>query len=96
MRAVAAGDAVLSAAVTRRLLDQVARRLPVAVSRQVDELQRLTAREQEVLRMLATGLSNAEIAGALVVSEATVKSHVSSLLGKLGLRDRAPGRDLRI
>lgn len=88
VRAVAAGDAVLSAAVTRQLLDQVARRLPVAVSRQADELQRLTAREQEVLRMLAAGLSNAEIAEALIVSEATVKSHVSSLLGKLGLRDR--------
>ncbi|MEO8969053.1 MAG: response regulator transcription factor [Solirubrobacteraceae bacterium] len=88
VRAVAAGDAVLSAAVTRQLLDQVARRLPVAVSRQADELQRLTAREQEVLRMLAAGLSNAKIAEALIVSEATVKSHVSSLLGKLGLRDR--------
>ncbi|MDQ2896934.1 MAG: response regulator transcription factor [Actinomycetota bacterium] len=88
VRAVAAGDAVLSAAVTRQLLDQVARRLPVAVSRQADELQRLTVREQEVLRMLAAGLSNAEIAEALIVSEATVKSHVSSLLGKLGLRDR--------
>jgi len=88
VRAVAAGDAVLSGAVTRQLLDQVARRLPVAVSHQAGELERLTAREQEVLRMLATGLSNAEIAAALVVSEATVKSHVSSLLGKLGLRDR--------
>jgi DNA-binding NarL/FixJ family response regulator len=86
VRAVAAGDAVLSAAVTRQLLDQVARRLPAPVSR--DELDLLTEREQEVLRMLANGLSNAEIAAALVVSEATVKSHVSHLLGKLGLRDR--------
>ncbi|MDX6641669.1 MAG: hypothetical protein QOF12_2680 [Solirubrobacteraceae bacterium] len=88
VRAVAAGDAVLSAAVTRQLLDQVARRLPAAVSRQPSEMAALTQREQEVLRMLASGLSNAEIAAALVVSEATVKSHVSGLLGKLGLRDR--------
>jgi DNA-binding NarL/FixJ family response regulator len=88
VRAVAAGDAVLSAAVTRQLLDQVARRLPAAVSRRTDELDLLTEREQEVLRMLANGLSNAEIAAALVLSEATVKSHVSNLLRKLGLRDR--------
>jgi len=88
VRAVAAGDAVLSATVTRQLLDQVARRLPAAVSRQPDALATLTEREREVLRMLAAGLSNAEIAAALVVSEATVKSHVSHLLGKLGLRDR--------
>jgi DNA-binding NarL/FixJ family response regulator len=88
VRAVAAGDAVLSAAVTRQLLDQVARRLPAPVSRQPADLDLLTEREHEVLRMLANGLSNAEIAAALVVSEATVKSHVSHLLGKLGLRDR--------
>jgi DNA-binding NarL/FixJ family response regulator len=88
VRAVAAGDAVLSAQVTRQLLDQVARRLPAAVSRQPTKLDSLTQRELEVLRMLASGLSNAEIAAALVVSEATVKSHVSALLGKLGLRDR--------
>jgi DNA-binding NarL/FixJ family response regulator len=88
VRAVAAGDAVLSAAVTRQLLDQVARRLPAAVSRRPDELNLLTEREREVLRMLANGLSNGEIATALVVSEATVKSHVSHVLGKLGLRDR--------
>jgi DNA-binding NarL/FixJ family response regulator len=88
VRAVAAGDAVLSAAVTRQLLDQVARRLPAPVSRRSADLDLLTEREHEVLRMLANGLSNAEIATALVVSEATVKSHVSRLLGKLGLRDR--------
>jgi DNA-binding NarL/FixJ family response regulator len=87
VRAVAAGDAVLSAAVTRQLLDQVARRLPAPVSRGPADID-LTEREHEVLRMLANGLSNAEIAAALVVSEATVKSHVSHLLGKLGLRDR--------
>jgi DNA-binding NarL/FixJ family response regulator len=88
VRSVAAGDAVLSPAVTRQLLDQVGRRLPAAVSQAPDTLAELTEREREVLRMLAAGLSNAEIADALVVSEATVKSHVSNLLGKLGLRDR--------
>ena len=88
VQAVAAGDAVLSAGVTRRLLDQVAHRLPTPVSRAPDALAGLTEREHEVLRLLAGGRSNAEIAAALVVSEATVKSHVSNLLGKLGLRDR--------
>jgi DNA-binding NarL/FixJ family response regulator len=88
VRAVAAGDAVLSPAVTRQLLDQVGRRLPAAVSQEPESLAQLTEREREVLRMLAAGLTNAEIAGVLVVSEATVKSHVSNLLGKLGLRDR--------
>jgi DNA-binding NarL/FixJ family response regulator len=88
VRAVAAGDAVLAPAVTRQLLDQVARRLPAAVSHTPDALARLTDREQQVLRMLAAGLSNAEICEALVLSEATVKTHVSNLLGKLGLRDR--------
>jgi DNA-binding NarL/FixJ family response regulator len=88
VRAVAAGDAVLAPAVTRQLLDQVARRLPAAVLHTPDALARLTDREQQVLRMLAAGLSNAEICEALVLSEATVKTHVSNLLGKLGLRDR--------
>ena len=88
VRAVAAGDAVLSPAVTRQLLDQVARRLPAAVTQTPEALTQLTDREREVLRMLAAGLTNAEIAHALVLSEATVKSHVSNLLGKLGLRDR--------
>jgi DNA-binding NarL/FixJ family response regulator len=88
VRAVAAGDAVLAPAVTRQLLDQVGRRLPAAVSRTPDGLGELTDREQEVLRMLAVGMSNAEIARGLVVSEPTVKTHVSNLLGKLGLRDR--------
>jgi DNA-binding NarL/FixJ family response regulator len=88
VRSVAAGDAVLSPSITRQLLDQVGRRLPAAVDRAPDALAQLTEREQEVLRMLAAGLANAEIAEALIVSEATVKSHVSNLLGKLGLRDR--------
>jgi DNA-binding NarL/FixJ family response regulator len=88
VRAVAAGDAQLSPAVTKRLLDQVARRLPAAVDHDDALLEELTAREREVLRLLAVGMSNAEIGEALVVSEATVKTHVSSVLGKLGLRDR--------
>ena len=88
VRAVAAGDAVLAPAVTRQLLDQVGRRLPAATSRTLEALGDLTDREEQVLRMLAVGLSNAEIAEALVVSEPTVKTHVSNLLGKLGLRDR--------
>ena len=87
VRAVAAGDAVLAPAVTRQLLDQVGRRLPTAVSRTPLEAE-LTEREREVLSMLATGMSNSEISEALVLSEATVKTHVSNLLGKLGLRDR--------
>jgi DNA-binding NarL/FixJ family response regulator len=86
--AVAAGDAVLGPSVTRQLLDQVARRLPPAVDRSDDALADLTTREREVLSLLASGLSNAEIADALVVAEPTVKSHVSNLLAKLGLRDR--------
>ena len=88
VQAVAAGDAVLSAPVTRRLLDQIAHRLPAPVKRDDGALASLTDRELEVLRLLAAGMSNAEIAAALVVSEPTVKSHVSNLLGKLGLRDR--------
>jgi DNA-binding NarL/FixJ family response regulator len=85
---IAAGDAQLSPAVTKRLLDQVARRLPAAVQRDTGSLAQLTEREHEVLRLLAVGMSNAEIAGALFVSEPTVKTHVSGVLQKLGLRDR--------
>jgi DNA-binding NarL/FixJ family response regulator len=88
VRSVAAGDAVLSPTVTRQLLDQVGRRLPAPVSQAPEALAELTEREQEVLRMLAAGLSNAELAEAMFLSEATVKTHVSNLLGKLGLRDR--------
>jgi DNA-binding NarL/FixJ family response regulator len=88
VRTVAAGDAQLSPAVTKRLLDQVARRLPAPVERDAGSLSELTDREREVLRLMAVGMSNAEIAAALVVSEPTVKTHVSSVLQKLGLRDR--------
>jgi DNA-binding NarL/FixJ family response regulator len=87
VRAVAAGDAVLAPAITRQLLNQVGRRLPTAVTRTPADAE-LTAREREVLSMLAAGMSNSEISEALVLSEATVKTHVSNLLGKLGLRDR--------
>jgi DNA-binding NarL/FixJ family response regulator len=87
IRIVAGGDALLAPSVTRRLLERFARTLP---QRDVstEALAGLTARETEVLRLLAGGLSNAEIAAELVVSEATVKTHISSLLRKLGLRDR--------
>ena len=88
VRTVAAGDAQLSPAVTKRLLNQVARRLPAAVQRDTESLAQLTEREREVLRLLAAGMTNAEIAVALVVSEPTVKTHVSNVLQKLGLRDR--------
>ena len=88
VRAVAAGDAQLSPAVTKRLLDQVARRLPPSVEHDQSALAHLTNRETEVLRLIAAGMSNAEIGQALVVSEPTVKTHVSSVLQKLGLRDR--------
>jgi DNA-binding NarL/FixJ family response regulator len=88
VRVVAAGDALLTPAVTRQLLDRVARRLPAPVSRGPGSLEDLTEREREVLELLARGMSNAEIAEALVVGEATVKTHVSNVLTKLGLRDR--------
>ena len=87
IRIVADGDALLAPSVTRRLLERFASTLP---RRDVstEALAALTTRETEVLRLLAGGLSNAEIAAELVVSEATVKTHISSLLRKLGLRDR--------
>jgi len=89
IRVIAAGDALLAPSVTRRLLGQFARTLPGPRARASPaSLPALTERETEVLRLLAAGLSNAELAGRLYISEATVKSHVSSLLRKLGLRDR--------
>ena len=89
VRAIAAGDAVLSPAITRQLLDRVARRLPPAAGSADDSAAAaLTEREREVLQLVAAGMSNAEIARALVVAEPTVKTHVSNVLGKLGLRDR--------
>jgi DNA-binding NarL/FixJ family response regulator len=92
IRAVAAGDAVVAPSVTRRLLDKVADRLPDPGGRADpgpdERLSRLTDREVEVLRELAGGLSNAEIAQRLCLSEATVKTHVGRVLNKLDLRDR--------
>jgi DNA-binding NarL/FixJ family response regulator len=91
IRVVARGDAVVSPRVTRRLLDAFAHELPGTdgeSERWVRELDELTDREREVLVAMAEGLSNAEIAQQLFVSEATVKSHVGRILAKLGLRDR--------
>ncbi|SHH61283.1 two component transcriptional regulator, LuxR family [Jatrophihabitans endophyticus] len=87
IRVVAAGDAMLAPQVTRRLLQRFAQ-LPTADAPRPDALAALTAREVEVLHALARGLSNAEAAAALFVSEATVKTHVAHLLDKLQLRDR--------
>lgn len=87
IRVVAAGDALLAPSVTRRLIEEFASR-PRPASRKVKELESLTEREQEVLREVARGLTNAEIAQRLFVSETTVKTHVAHLLDKLELRDR--------
>jgi DNA-binding NarL/FixJ family response regulator len=87
VRTVAAGDALLAPAVTRRLVERFVR-TPGPSARQQQDLARLTERELEVLLLVARGLSNAEIAGELFLSEATVKTHVTRLLTKLGLRDR--------
>lgn len=88
IRIVAAGEALLAPSVTRRLLDRIASRLPRASDDPIPALSELTEREMEVLKLMARGLSNAEIAEKLVVSETTVKTHVSRVLGKLDLRDR--------
>jgi DNA-binding NarL/FixJ family response regulator len=87
VRVVAAGDALLAPGVTRRLVSEFARLRP-ALPTQPEALEELTPRETEVLRLLAEGLSNAEIAERLVVTEETVKTHVSRVLRKLDLRDR--------
>jgi DNA-binding NarL/FixJ family response regulator len=87
VRRVAAGDALLAPSVTRRLIEAFARR-PPETAPSPSRLASLTARERDILLLLARGRSNAEIAGELYVSETTVKTHVGHLLAKLGLRDR--------
>nr|WP_255596283.1 response regulator transcription factor [Cellulomonas sp. C5510] len=93
IRAVATGDAVVSPRVTRRMLELFAEELPSAVAdaarpRDDARLAELTQREREVLLAVAEGLSNAEVAQRLFLSEATVKTHVGRILAKLGVRDR--------
>jgi DNA-binding NarL/FixJ family response regulator len=87
IRVVAAGDALLAPSVTRRLIEAFARR-PASVAPAPSRLSSLTPRERDILLLVARGLSNTEIAAGLVVSEATVKTHIGHLLAKLGLRDR--------
>ena len=89
IRVVAAGESLLAPSVTRRLIEEFVRRSPREPRRDTVGLDTLTERELEVWRAVATGRSNQEIAADLVVSYATVKTHVSSLLMKLGCRDRA-------
>jgi DNA-binding NarL/FixJ family response regulator len=88
VRTAARGEALLDPGVTRRLVEQHIRRLPAATSGHPEQLRSLTSREHDVLRGLVRGRSNAEIAAALYLGETTVKTHVASVLRKLGLRDR--------
>jgi DNA-binding NarL/FixJ family response regulator len=87
VRVAAAGDALLAPAITRRLIEEFVRRPPPG-SGLPTELSQLTERELEVLKLIARGLSNAEIAAELYLSEATVKTHITHVLTKLNLRDR--------
>jgi DNA-binding NarL/FixJ family response regulator len=87
VRTVAAGDEIVDAAVTRRLVERLADR-PRRADGTPESLGALTGRELEVMRLVAAGLSNAEIATRLVLADATVKTHVASILRKLGARDR--------
>jgi DNA-binding NarL/FixJ family response regulator len=88
IRVVHSGDALLAPSVTKRLIDEFAHRpLPEGTS-QVEALEELTSREREVLSLVAKGMSNAEIAQSLFLSEGTVKTHIKRIFYKLGLRDR--------
>jgi RNA polymerase sigma factor (sigma-70 family) len=84
---VAGGDALLSPSVTRKVIDRATSRPEIDAAARA-AVERLTPREREVLELVAQGMSNAEIAEALVIEETTVKTHVKRVLGKLGLRDR--------
>jgi DNA-binding NarL/FixJ family response regulator len=86
IRVVAAGDALLAPSVTRRLIEQFVRSRPAAEA--AEGLDSLSERELEVLRLVAQGMSNAEIAATLLLGESTIKTHVGNLLDKLALRDR--------
>jgi len=89
IREVYAGRAVLHPEVTRIVMERIAKSAPEAAAEQYsDELDQLTSREKEVLRLIGRGLSNAEIAAELYITEGTVKNHVSSLLAKCQVRDR--------
>jgi len=88
IRIVARGEALLAPTVTRRLLDRFAHTLTAAADARPEVIESLTERETEVLSLLATGLSNLELADRLFLTEATVKTHVSNILRKLNLRDR--------
>jgi DNA-binding NarL/FixJ family response regulator len=88
VRVIAAGEALLAPAVTRRLISEFTRIRPRPEGAPAAALSTLTPRETQVLRLVAEGLSNGEIAARLVVTEETVKTHVSRMLSKLGLRDR--------
>jgi len=88
VRVVAAGEAMLAPTVTRRLLERFAAVLPGGEEPAPPSLQSLTGREREILTLLASGLSNAELGGRLYLSEPTIKTHLSSIFRKLGVRDR--------
>jgi DNA-binding NarL/FixJ family response regulator len=88
VRVVAAGDSLLAPSITRRLIEELAPKGATAARTKPPGLDDLTTKEREVLELLARGLSNAEVAAALFVGEATVKTHVGHVLTKLGVRDR--------
>ena len=88
VRTVAAGESLLAPAITRRLVERFVAAPPAGASAQRERFAELTERELEVLGLVARGRSNAEVAGELFLSEATVKTHVTRILAKLGLRDR--------